>query len=158
MKSRASSFREYRDDQVAGGIDRRDLAGMEDCGGAHLLDDRRAGDAGTETKTGALVDRGVEPAGLGIEVDGTAAGLRLTPYPIRHWRGQRRLRHRTDDLEPQIDDLDRPTGDVVAVHLGVRGAETAGEFPIDGAALSRHIETIQTNRHLENPALIPPIH
>src|SRR5215813_8032406 len=127
---------------------------MSDRGGAHFLDDCWPGDFCADTEPGALINRRVEPAvGVG-EVDQAAANRGTFPGGIRGRCFRRRFRHRADDLEPQVDNLDRPSGDVVTVDLGMRGAKAASERRVDHAACPSYVETIQGDWDLEILALV----
>jgi hypothetical protein len=96
------------DDQAAETVDLGGLARQQQGGSVELRQDRRAGDTIAGTEPGAIVDRGVGPAGSQRD--------RLMPddrgsmvLAGRQFRQQRRREH-AERIDTQGHDLDRRVG------------------------------------------------
>ena len=123
--------RGQRQDQIAGGVHHRALAGMDQRRGAHLFDNRRPRDPAPARQRGAVMDRRVAPAGRRIEID-RASRLwpRLAAFCRTHAR-KLRPSGRHNDFEPQRDDLDAAARNVIAIGGPVRGTETLAEVAVE---------------------------
>src|SRR3954453_7463856 len=142
-------------DQIAGRVDLGVLAGVEEGGRAHFLNNRGADQSAARREPGAIVYRRVDPAGPRVKINPPPADLRRAVGYSRC--GQLRLRNRTDHLMTQGHQLDGAAGDVVAVDFGMSRPKAPGEFGIEGGRIAVEREAGEADLHLEILPLVSGI-
>jgi hypothetical protein len=136
------------DDQAAETVDLGGMARQQQGGSVELRQDRRAGDAVAGAEPGAIVDRGVGPAGS--QRDRLMPDDRGSRVPAGRQFRQLRRREHAERIDTQGHDLDRRVGLrkgvkalVPAVKRGDRGLDT------------HHVNRPRRPRHDQLEPLVP---